>query len=584
MEKVASATPDLSAEDGGADRKLLVAVDFGTTYSGVAWAQTRRPDVQTIIIQWPDAASGGLEGMSSDKVPTELRYEGGQVKWGFQVDDYGPRHQWFKLDLDPNQSRGVSDLSRNYPDEHALPPSYSTTPEKLCADYLTAIRVHTEQVLKHKLPQSVLRSTPIEYIITVPAVWSDMAQAKTRSCAMQAGMGQGLQIISEPEAAAIYALHAMDPHSIKVGDTFVLCDAGGGTVDLISYTVTALKPILQVEEAAMGTGRICGSTFLNRIFKRFLEEKLGLNEEWDDEVVEDALKRFDLVTKKSFRGDMDEEFVIPVPGLADDPAQGVRRGKFRITGAQVSKIFEPVVQDVVTLVKGQIASTGKKVKAVLMVGGFGQNAYLRETIRASIDPSIEVMQPPNGWTAVVRGALMKGLSQLEPTTARVKVASRTARKHYGTEIMNKYDSVKHGQAKSFWDNFDGELKVYDMSWFITKGSPVTEDKSFTKHYHKVWLVSEGPKQLVAQDIMMCADPYDVGAPIYKDGGEVKHLARLTADLSCIPASDLTRKFGKDGKEYYVVYYDIEMTYFSAHTRYALVYKNVKYDSVTAEYV
>ena len=93
-------------------------------------------------------------------------------------------------------------------------------------------------------------------------------------------MGKALQIISEPEAAAIYALHAMDPHSIQVGDTFVLCDAGGGTVDLISYTVSALKPILQVEEAAMGSGRICGSTFLNRIFQKFLVDKLGLNEEW----------------------------------------------------------------------------------------------------------------------------------------------------------------------------------------------------------------------------------------------------------------------------------------------------------------
>ena len=241
----------------------------------------------------------------------ELRYEGDKCHWGFQVDDFGSRHQWFKLDLDPSQPRGVSDLSRQFPDQHALPPSYTASAEKLCTDYLTALRTHTELVLKHKLPQSVLRSTPIEYIITVPAVWSDTAQAKTRACAENAGMGKALQIISEPEAAAIYALHAMDPHSIQVGDTFVLCDAGGGTVDLISYTVSALKPILQVEEAAMGSGRICGSTFLNRIFQKFLVDKLGLNEEWDDEVVEDAMKRFELVTKKVFRGELNEEFVIP---------------------------------------------------------------------------------------------------------------------------------------------------------------------------------------------------------------------------------------------------------------------------------
>ena len=255
-----------------------------------------------------------------------------------------------------------------------------------------------------------------------------------------------------------------------------------------------------------------------------------------------------------------------------------------MTGNQVKAIFDPVVDEVVALVRGQIAATQKKVKAVLMVGGFGQSAYLRETIRASIDPAIEVMQPPNGWTAVVRGALMKGLSQLEPETERVKVQSRVARKHYGTEIMSKYDSNKHAKSTSWWDDFDGELKVFDMSWFITKGSPVTEDTSYVRKYHKVWMVSEGPRQTVAQDILMFADIQDKGAPIYKDGGDVRHLARLKADLSCIPVGELMQKVGKDGKMYYVVYYDIEMTYYSAHTKYALVYKGVKYDTVSAEYV
>lgn len=34
----------------------------------------------------------------------------------------------------------------------------------------------------------------------------------------------------------------------------MLCDAGGGTVDLISYTVQTLDPILQLEEGAAGSG------------------------------------------------------------------------------------------------------------------------------------------------------------------------------------------------------------------------------------------------------------------------------------------------------------------------------------------
>jgi molecular chaperone DnaK (HSP70) len=211
------------------------------------------------------------------------------------------------------------------------------------------------------------------------------------------GKGDKLQIVSEPEAAAVYALDAMDPHDIKIGDTFVLCDAGGGTVDLISYTVTALKPILKIEEAAPGTGGLCGSTYLNRIFKEFITTKLGNNEQWDEEVLEDALKRFELVTKRAFTGNPTEKFTIPVPGLLDDPDQGVRRGKFTIQGSDIVNIFAPVLREIIALVKGQIKATKRKVRAVLLVGGFGQSVYLRDQIRAAVGSSVEVLAPPNGY-------------------------------------------------------------------------------------------------------------------------------------------------------------------------------------------
>jgi uncharacterized protein YxjI len=41
----------------------------------------------------------------------------------------------------------------------------------------------------------------------------------------------------------------------KVGDAFVICDAGGGTVDLISYEITQLKPSLELKELVPGKGR-----------------------------------------------------------------------------------------------------------------------------------------------------------------------------------------------------------------------------------------------------------------------------------------------------------------------------------------
>lgn len=101
------------------------------------------------------------------------------------------------------------------------------------------------------------------------------------------GVGKALQIVTEPEAAAIWALQQAAPYDLDIGDTFIVCDAGGGTVDLISYTIKALSP-LRVTEAAPGDGGVCGSIFLNRRFESFLLQKLGGHEAWDEEILEEV--------------------------------------------------------------------------------------------------------------------------------------------------------------------------------------------------------------------------------------------------------------------------------------------------------
>ena len=57
-----------------------------------------------------------------------------------------------------------------------------------------------------------------------------------------------------------------------------------------------------------------------------------------------------------------------MPGLVDNVAQGVRRSKITLTGPEISTIFRPVLQEIVALVNGLIASTRRTVKAVLLVG------------------------------------------------------------------------------------------------------------------------------------------------------------------------------------------------------------------------
>ena len=55
------------------------------------------------------------------------------------------------------------------------------------------------------------------------------------------------------------------------------------------------------------------------------------------------------------------------------------------------------MKEVIALIMGQIAATKASVKAVLLVGGFGQNAFLRDSVRQAVGPiGVEVMQSPNG--------------------------------------------------------------------------------------------------------------------------------------------------------------------------------------------
>lgn len=161
------------------------------------------------------------------------------MKWGFQaMRNLRPGeklHEWFKLGLDPELEDGrasASDLLQKFPSKTALPPTKGELYKKFVVDYLTSLKVATDNYFK-KTFDRVVYEVPREYIITVPAMWSETAQDATRSCAAEAFLGEQnkideIQIIAEPEAAGIYAFTTMSKIGLQEGDTFVICDAGGG--------------------------------------------------------------------------------------------------------------------------------------------------------------------------------------------------------------------------------------------------------------------------------------------------------------------------------------------------------------------
>ena len=169
------------------------------------------------------------------------------------------------------------------------------------------------------------------------------------------------------------------------------------TVDLISYTVQSLDPILQLEEAAPGSGGACGSTFLDRIFAKMLNDKFKGDLDWesDDGIFENAMDVFENHIKSAFDGSKGDE--IPVRGLA--PRPGIKKGCLELSRNQLRDVFEPVISEIITLIRDQKEQTAKPVKLILLVGGFGESYYLRERIRKTFD-GIEVLKSPNPYVEV----------------------------------------------------------------------------------------------------------------------------------------------------------------------------------------
>lgn len=74
--------------------RIIVGLDFGTTYSGLTWVSTDNPGHRETVTTWPG------EGDLSEQVPTKVRYTAGETQWGFGVPLDAPPGEvieWFKL-------------------------------------------------------------------------------------------------------------------------------------------------------------------------------------------------------------------------------------------------------------------------------------------------------------------------------------------------------------------------------------------------------------------------------------------------------------------------------------------------------
>ncbi|KAK4170972.1 hypothetical protein QBC36DRAFT_305615 [Triangularia setosa] len=566
-----------SLEDPIPQKRLIVAVDFGTTYSAVAYvaledgegtASLNPSRIYTVQNYPDDATFGNPDDQMRSEVPTEVIYpldrrfrdkkgldtlgddEGHNMEHddptvdvmpledelvdpgsrlavfghhstydadGMLIDDensfrwgYGAHEAWgrsaahadpnskpmsrFKLLLDSSEKTETIRMRLGETLTELKNKRIIKRPLDVIVDFLTYLLRHAKTEIENAgFDDSYKR----EIVMCVPAIWTQKA-CRDMQGAMAKAMGlagfpgvdveddriENLFIVSEPEAAAAYVLK--HERSISAQDTFLLLDAGGGTVDANTYTVSAAAPLRLTREVAQPGGGLHGSSYINQGFRTLLEDLLAdetyLNT--DDSTIQGCIEKiimneFEYKVKRSFdcytaRGHR----YFDVSGLRANSEKGFRKGSVRIPVDKIKEIFLEHLEGIATIMEDQILAALEKdikVNKVLLIGGFADSVSLRKYLQDRLNtfcrvrnyPVPQLLLPKNTATAVVRGAVLRAFN-------KERGPGRHARTSYGIWRTEPHMSFpEHAEAKRSWDRHDGLAYVVGtIDWVLKLGQEV----------------------------------------------------------------------------------------------------------------
>lgn len=184
------------------------------------------------------------------------------------------RCEWFKLFLSPESLRS------GQPDPRLPPLPAGKNVVDVISDFLRCIWRYAKRQITDEIG-SVVDLDAADVLLTVPAAWDAAGCSLMREAAIRAGLVQSsrggdknwrdrLQIITEPEAGAIHASTLSTLHHLRPSQTFLICDAGGGTVDTAVYKLMGQLSQLEIAEMCVRSGANAGSLFIDLKFEELV--------------------------------------------------------------------------------------------------------------------------------------------------------------------------------------------------------------------------------------------------------------------------------------------------------------------------
>ncbi|APA11341.1 hypothetical protein sscle_07g061110 [Sclerotinia sclerotiorum 1980 UF-70] len=473
--------------------RIVIAIDYGTTYSGLSYAISNAEKGTEYGIGWPRS----LNTDSLGKIPTKIAYKAENLQslqtdtWGYAVGADSKSCSWTKLLLDKSAFKNRDDEvgPRENIDEGMMHLPPNRTANGVCEDFLHAMYVHFVNEARQRVGTEAFDMSPMDYWITLPAIWSDEAKQATLDAAKGAGFAKNsmdqIRTIAEPEAAAIATLQELATSgsldAVQCGDNILVCDGGGGTVDITTYTITSVGVKLEFKELYIGAGEKCGSTFIDRRLHFLLSERFGnafkdlpCEKKGPDSKFMNAWE----FLKRDFGHDINDMGTFDLGPLKLNSPSSKHYDDIEhvvhLSCGDMKHLFDPIINQILDLVRSQTKQAKRQRNAeidrIILVGGLGGSKYLYERLQSwcSANGNVKILCPKDPQTAVLRGARIRGLEEIAPFV-------KYARRHYGFRIALPFRRFTYDTKHAFIDEFTERLFCAGrMVWCVSKGDGIIE--------------------------------------------------------------------------------------------------------------
>ena len=534
------------------NKQVVVAIDFGTSRSGYAYALTQNPKI-TGRTEWDG------QSIPYSKTLTHLLYnpDGSVEAWGWQAkrklagtqnifegDSY-LFFQNFKMKL-----RGEEDTPRSSPVALSSDKRVFAVTD-LISDYLTQLKDLALDEIK-TATVGHLKDDEVLWCLTIPAIWKDAEKQLMRQAAQKAGLiGAGtteakrLLLVLEPEAAAIYCMEK-EKAQLAPGCKFMVVDCGGGTVDITVHEILADR---RLKEVVPGGGGPYGSTYIDDEFENFLKQKLS------DEVVmqyrndEPVAYLETMETWERIKCDFNPQSNLyptnfPISRRLDkllrrshpkllqrleEEQQGVD-DYILLDHKTMLDIFTPTISNLIQSVEDQFQKLdGQNCDYLFLVGGFSSCALLQQHIRETFGKRVKkVVIPPNPGAAIVEGAVSYGLN---PSI----IPLRRSRLTYGCGTAKPFDPDQDPEDKKFRSSYYNNALYCDDRFdiFVKAGEVVEAGKSVSRIFE--------PQQQNQKAIDFRFYSTEQQEVRYTDEPSVDEIGQLAVELPKVELPDARRK-------------------------------------------